>query len=105
MAVGALDNKLQMGFFSNGSVNLDGGQVDIAAPGVDVYSAWPMPKRYNTISGTSMATPHVSGIAALYAEATGARGMELWAWLMRDALRLGLPGTDVGIGLSQAPEF
>ncbi len=105
MAVGALDNKLQMGFFSNGSVNLDGGQVDIAAPGVAVYSAWPMPERYNTISGTSMATPHVAGIAALYAQATGARGMELWAWLMRDALRMGLPGTDVGIGLAQAPLF
>ncbi len=104
MAVGALDNKLQMGFFSNGSVNLDGGQVDIAAPGVSVYSAWPMPERYKSISGTSMATPHVAGIAALYAEATGARGMELWAWLMRDALRLGLPGTDVGIGLAQAPQ-
>lgn len=103
MAVAALDNHLQVAPFSNGTINLDGGQVDIAGPGVGVYSSWPMPDRYNTISGTSMATPHVSGIAALYAEATGARGMELWAWLMRDAQRLGLPGTDVGIGIVQAP--
>ncbi len=103
MAVAALDNQLLIAPFSNGSINPDGGQVDIAGPGVDVLSTWPMPTRYNTISGTSMATPHVSGIAALYAEATGARGMELWAWLMRDAWRLSLSCADAGIGLVKAP--
>ncbi len=50
-----------------------------------------------------MATPHVAGIAALYAEATGKRGLELWALLMRDPQRLALPSTDVGLGLVQAP--
>jgi len=104
MAVAALDSKLQVATFSNGGLNPRGGQIDIAAPGVDVYSAWPMPTRYNVISGTSMATPHVAGIAALMAEATEASGRDLWAELMLAAKRLPLSSRDVGSGLVQAPE-
>lgn len=38
--------------------------VDIIAPGVDITSLWNNGKT-NTISGTSMATPHVAGVVAL----------------------------------------
>ena len=41
-----------------------GDDVDIAAPGVDILSTW-NDGGYNTISGTSMATPHVTGAAAV----------------------------------------
>ena len=103
MAVAALDKKLGIANFSNRGLNPEGGQVDIAAPGVEVYSSWPMPTQYRTISGTSMATPHVAGIAALYAEATGLRGQELWNHLTQKARRLPLASEDVGTGLVQAP--
>jgi subtilisin family serine protease len=103
MAVAAVDQDLRVAWFSCAGLNSQGGQIDIAAPGVAVHSAWPG-SLYNTINGTSMATPHVAGIAALFAEADAtARGQVLWARLVQGALRLDQPARDVGAGLIQAP--
>jgi subtilisin len=103
LAVAAVDAGLAVADFSASAGAVDGGEIDIAAPGVEVYSSWPLPRRYNTISGTSMATPHVAGIAALWAQRSGARGRALWDALVGAARPLGLPAQDVGAGLAQAP--
>jgi subtilisin family serine protease len=102
IAVAAIDVNRQIAFFSSGSADKIG-QVDVAGPGVDVYSSFKLPEKYARLRGTSMATPHAAGVAVLIAEKTGARGFELWARLALSSLRLPLPSTDVGGGLVQAP--
>ncbi|WP_438028627.1 S8 family peptidase [Sorangium sp. So ce233] len=98
LAVAALDSSLRVADFSNG------GKIDIAAPGVDVASSWPLPRGYHTISGTSMATPHVAGVLALLMQADPhASAPEIWKRLQRMGRRLNAPASDVGFGLVQAP--
>jgi subtilisin len=57
--VGWFDCDDTFAFFSN-----YGPSIDVIAPGVGIYSTW-KDGGYQSSSGTSMATPHVSGVAAL----------------------------------------
>ncbi|WP_179298790.1 carboxypeptidase regulatory-like domain-containing protein [Evansella halocellulosilytica] len=80
-AIGATDVNDQIaGFSSRGPVFWDDGdgerkrylKPEVSAPGHEIYSAWPTARgegAYNTISGTSMATPHVAGAIALLLQA------------------------------------
>ena len=103
MAVAAVDQALNAANFSNGGINLGGGGIDISAPGVHILSSWPLPRWHRSISGTSMACPHVSGVAALWMEARGIVGTALRSRLNASARALPLPPVDVGNGLVQAP--
>lgn len=62
-----------------------GGCVDVYAPGVNITSDW-LNGGTNTISGTSMATPHVTGVGALYKGDYGdAAASTIASWIINNA--------------------
>ena len=84
----------------------DGPEVELAAPGVAIYSTW-KGGEYDTKSGTSMASPHVAGtVALLLAANSGLTPDGVRAMLQTTADDLGATGTDsyYGHGLVDAEE-
>jgi len=98
VSVAATDNRDQRASFSDAN-----GDVEVAAPGVNVLSAYNSnDTSYATLSGTSMATPHVSGVAAVIFD----RNPSLTAAQARDKLDasvddLGAPGRDTSYGFGR----
>lgn len=99
IAVGALDRHGQRAYFSN-----YGDALDLVAPGVRIFSAV-LNNGYDTFSGTSMATPHVTGVAGLLlAQHPTLTNHQVRQLLFQSAVDLGEKGLDrqYGYGLVDA---
>lgn len=106
MSVAALDSNKSLASFSQKN-----SQVEIAAPGVDVLSTYPegtgSQGNYGTMSGTSMASPHVAGVAALvWSHHPSCSAQQIRNALNATAEDLGSAGRDVrfGYGLVQTKD-
>lgn len=98
--VGATDIDDVRAWFSN-----YGAGVDIFAPGVDVLSAWiGNTKATNTIDGTSMAAPHVAGLAAYYLTLLGPKTPEALCEYIKETATLGVL-SDIPSGTINALAF
>lgn len=89
ITVAAVDSNLKRAYFSN-----YGKSVDVAAPGVGIVSSVPGDK-FKSESGTSMATPHISGIIAmLKLNYAGLKPKNVHKYLEKVCVNLGAAGRD-----------
>jgi alpha-tubulin suppressor-like RCC1 family protein/subtilisin family serine protease len=84
ISVASIDRQDMLSYFSNYGAT----SVDIAAPGSNIYSCYATSDTsYYTASGTSMATPHVAGVAALVlADAPGISTADLRERILAGAI-------------------
>ena len=93
VAVGAIDIDSSVAGYSN-----YGHEVELTAPGTNIYSTIPY-SDYGYMSGTSMATPMASGVAALViSENPALNGAAVRAILDSTAMDMGTPGRDIYYG-------
>jgi len=78
-----------------------GSEIELAAPGSDIYSTVAENGGYDTFSGTSMACPHVAGAAGLLM-ANGATASDARSTLKSSAEDIGLGSNESGAGLVDA---
>jgi subtilisin family serine protease len=99
ISVAAIDQKGLMASFSNYGART----VDVAAPGVFIWSTFPF-GFYFFLDGTSMAAPHVSGVAALmYSRNPNLRPSQVVSILRSSVKRIaGLEGKMVAPGVVSA---
>jgi hypothetical protein len=89
IGVGATDNADEHAWFSQTNAS-----VDVSAPGVDIASTF-SDGGYQTLSGTSMASPHVAAVAALILSVASSLGPDdVASALSSTAVDLGSPGRD-----------
>lgn len=95
-AVAATDSRQQKASFSN-----YGDYIDVAAPGVNIASTYP-DNHYAALSGTSMASPHVTALAALIRSANPLlKNTEVMDIMRQTAIDLGDRGKDKYYGYGQ----
>lgn len=106
VAVGATDSSDAVPYWSSRGVNdgdwtVEEREVELAAPGVSIESTL-NDGCYGYMSGTSMATPHVSGLAAKLWQGTAAATRDYLHSIATDIWTTG-DDTATGFGLPQAP--